>query len=491
MAEATSTDAPTRRGPWRDLPTWRRVAWAGLGAALVGLSAALALAGGTRPEGALAGAPRTAGVCLYLAVGAAYLAAAALLPRRGHSPRTLVWVLLIAAGMRAPMWLAPPAAHADYNRYLWDGALVANGRNPYRLSPRRAAQADLDDAKILSLARAGREVLAEVNHPKLRTVYPPFAQALFAAAYWLTPFDVTGWRVVLLAFDVLAAAMVISLLRAAGRPAAWALVYLWNPLMVVETYLFAHVDLVAAALVIAFAWALWRGRTVLAALALAAAVGAKLWPAILAGFLVRAEWRRPRRLALAGGLFAVSLAAMAIPFSAAFGGADSGMTAYAKTWQGEMGAYAFFDEAGWWLWRKCPLGVDGRYLGRGLMMLVLLVPAVWLAAAKAQTAHALCRRVTLVILAMLLLAPTVWPWYYVAVIPLAAVAPAAALLAWTLLLPLMYLPRSALPGGALMWIVHLPVWALLAGECLAGWVRRRRAANLPAAPAGGRDAPLQ
>ena len=119
----------------------------------------------------------------------------------------------------------------------------------------------------------GAQVLRQINHPHLRTIYPPVAQGLFAAAYWLKPFSLTSWRLLLLGFDILAAAVVLALLRASRQRWSLSAVYLWNPLLVSEAYYGGHLDLVVGALVILFAWAVVRRRGILAAVVLAAAVG--------------------------------------------------------------------------------------------------------------------------------------------------------------------------------------------------------------------------
>ena len=95
-------------------------------------------------------------------------------------------------------------------------------------------------------------------------------------------------------------------------------------------------------------------------------------------------------------------------------------------------------------------------------MLVILVIAAWQGLGAKSDAQKLCTRIAIVALLMLLLSPTVWPWYYVALLPLATVATARTLLlAWTVLLPLNYLPGGILPDQLIACIVHLPIWVLL------------------------------
>ena len=412
-------------------------------------------------------------VLASVGMGALFLALLALRPGRMSRP---LWFAMIALAilMRLPWFFVPASSGEDYCRYMWDGAVTAHGANPYKHAPASVAAGRADDPALKRLAQPGRATLEGINHPHLRTIYPPVAQGAFALAYWITPFDLTGWRVVLLVFDALSALAVVGLLRKAALGLSLAFIYLWNPLLVTESYGGCHVDLLAAAMVATFAWALVTNRPAVAGLALAGAGGAKLWPVLLLPFLLRALWGRWRQLALAAGILALCVSAMAIPFAIAFGAdSDSGLLTYARIWEGRAGAYQVFNKAGWWLRDLCLSGIDGHFVGRGLMMLLLLPAMLWLGLRRAQAPAVLCRRVGLAILLMLLLGPVLWPWYYVAAIPLAAVAaPRLGLLMWTALLPLCYLEGSGLSATYLTWIVHVPVWLVLAGEW--AWFRWRR-----------------
>ena len=408
-------------------------------------------------------------------MGAVYLALLLLRPAR-LSGGVLVATVLVAILMRAPWFFVPLSNGKDCCRYLWDGAVTANGVNPYEYSPQEVLDGQTDNPAIEQLAQSGHAILEGVNHPKLRTIYPPAAQGAFALAYWIAPWDLTGWRIVLVGFDILAALAVLALLRVSGLPPSLMFIYLWNPLLVMETYQAAHMDLLVGAMVVCFAWAIVRNRSLAATIFLALAIGVKLWPALLAPFLLRSVWGNWRRLALVSGLLIVLLLSMAVPFSTAFGtSADSGLLTYARIWTGRSGAYPTFDKLGWWLQVKLSLDVDGHYVGRGLMALVLAPLAVWLGLRRPYDNRALCRRMGLVILLMLLLSPALWPWYYVAVIPLAAVAsPRLGLLLWTALLPLSYLEGAGLSAAQLTWLVHIPVWLVLGVE----WVWPHRPKRL-------------
>ena len=419
-------------------------------------------------------------VLTSVGMGALYLALVILRPIRA-SRRILATMIVVAILMRLAWFFVPTSGGRDYCRYLWDGAVTANGINPYVHSPQQVSQGQVGNPILERLARSGRVTLESINHPELRTIYPPAAQGAFALAYWIAPFDLTGWRIVLSAFDVLAALAVLGLLRAARLPLSLAVVYLWNPLLVMETYDGCHLDILAAAMVVTFAWALATKRPMIATIVLALAIGVKLWPVLLLPFLLRSLWGKWRRLAVSAGILGALVVIMAIPFARAFGAeSDSGLLTYARIWSGRSGAYLAFDKLGWWLRDYLSLDMDGHYVGRGLMMMVLLPAVLWLGLGWSRSNITLCRRIGLVILLMLLLSPALWPWYYVAVIPLAAVAsPCLGLLLWTALLPLCYLEGAGLSARQLTWLVHFPVWFMLAAEWawphLAGRLCRRAA----------------
>lgn len=369
--------------------------------------------------------------------------------RGAATKRILIWICLVAAIMRLAIMFSPPIADADYWRYLWDGSVTAAGINPYRYSPQQAIENTTERAEIKRLAIEGKNVLPRITHPHLRTIYPPFAQALFALAHWLTPFQILGWRLLLFVFDVFCAIVIMSMLQRAGLPLVYIVVYLWNPLLINETYYGGHIDLVAGMLVLLFAWYRVNGSLILASIVLACAVGVKLWPALLVFFLIFAPEsnRRVRFTALA--LFIVTTALIGVLYSTAAFGSQSGTTTYLATWLANAGAFK--------LLMQVSRMTDGWPLDRLLLAVGLLAVALYQAWTSNRHCRSLCDAMGMVILLMLLLSPALYPWYYVALIPLAAVSVRPEFLIWTMLLPLVYL----LPESVASYVIHLPVWALL------------------------------
>ena len=93
--------------------------------------------------------------------------AATSLPLRG--------ALVAAVLLRVVFLPVTPSLSDDVYRYLWDGQVQRAGTSPYLYAP---ADPRLDGVQ----AAAGAGLRALVNHPRLRTVYPPLAEELFLGA---------------------------------------------------------------------------------------------------------------------------------------------------------------------------------------------------------------------------------------------------------------------------------------------------------------------
>ncbi|MEW6078336.1 MAG: glycosyltransferase 87 family protein [Thermodesulfobacteriota bacterium] len=146
------------------------------------------------------------------------------------------FILLMAAVLRGLfLWRAPELSD-DIYRYLFDGLILVNGRNPYALAPADAATA----MPALS-ALAGR-----VNHAELPTIYPPAAQFVFAFGAVLG--NVGGMKLAMVLVDLAGCALILKLLDRLRLPRNNAVIYAWHPLPVMEIAASGHIDAAAVAL---------------------------------------------------------------------------------------------------------------------------------------------------------------------------------------------------------------------------------------------------
>ena len=243
------------------------------------------------------GTPNQARGHLLLAYGAQWscFAAAALAVRRLPVDRAVP--LIVAGGallqLLAVCW--PPRTTDDFYRYIWDGRVQAAGIDPYRYAPTDPALAGLRDAYLFPGGHP------RLNHPGVHTIYPPIAQAYFAAVHFLPGESVRPLQLVAAAVAVAVSALLVVTLRRYGADPRAAVLWAWCPSVVLEAGNDAHVDVLGAFLLLAALAALARTcpprRAVAAGVLLGAAVGVKFLPALAGPALLR----HPRRWSLAAG----------------------------------------------------------------------------------------------------------------------------------------------------------------------------------------------
>lgn len=189
--------------------------------------------------------------------------------------RRLALVVLLAACCQLPGVLVAPQSSSDAYRYVWDGRVQLSGTSPYRYVPLDDHLARLRDpllfpglapsslSGVQTLKRlptdpqrvhllAGNDPRTRINRPRVPTIYPPVAQAWFAAVAWLTSWS-WGTHGLQIGAALLAVGLTLALgllLRRRGADPAWALCWGWCPLVVLEAGNGAHVDVLAAVLVV-------------------------------------------------------------------------------------------------------------------------------------------------------------------------------------------------------------------------------------------------
>jgi len=434
---------------------------------------------------ALAAPPRPGATARFLlifgAIFLAYLGAIRIVPRAGVGAATPRLILGFALLFRLTFLGAAPVLSDDIYRYLWDGRIVLSGGNPYLETPAAAGPAS-----------PGDPLYARLAHKEVGTIYPPVAQLLFAAGAAMTR-GPAGIKIILLLCDLAATALLLSLLKRLGLPASRALVYAWNPLTVIEVAWSGHLEPAGLLLTLLATFAIiqgWKGRS---AVALTLAGLVKILP--LALFLPFARsLRAPRVL-----VWAPLLAAAAFwPFRAAGRHLASGAGVYARHWSA--------NEAIFGLVRAAIIALDPTpALKRGLDLLRSGMPGqdllarlypylypddlarAFCAAVAAAGAIVIVRRVGdplrgayLLTGLLLLLSPTLHPWYLLWVLPWVSLYPSRA---WVLLtgLSILFYVNLGAPSEAsepypwIRFVEYLPFFALLAWDGGGSLLVRRRA----------------
>ena len=429
--------------------------------------------------------PRTAwtspaGTLAAWTVFVAAALAARRIPARGAAAVVLLGAVLLGCAAIA----APPATSSDSARYAWDGMVQKAGVSPYRYVPADDALRPLRPDWLFRTPPpggtcqgrpfptgtvtttglpGGGTLCTAINRPAVPTIYPAVAELYFLAVR-LVPGPQVGFIAFQLAGLLLSLAVTVALLaflRRTGRPAHQALWWAWSPLVAFEAVNNAHVDAPGAALVLAAALLLVRGRTVSSGVALGAAVATKLIPLVSAPALL---YRRPVRFVAAA---LATFAAAYVPYVVASGWAVVG---YLPGYLGEEGYY--------------------QQGSPRFTLLKLVLPASWAPAAAAvlllglslwvwrttDAARPWNGQVAMVGGALLIVSPG-YPWYALLLLPFIVLSGRYEFCAIPVVLALMYFTGPAYFGQGLARVGLGAAAALIAAAALA----RRRAGRRAAA----------
>ena len=396
--------------------------------------------------------------------------------RRAHSGWALG--LIFAVGLIARIVLVPstPILEDDFYRYQWDGAVTAAGKNPFSHPPARFVSAPGIDRLLATLglaptpppkgyeglALAGRDKVLRVNNPHIATIYPPLAQLGFAAGHLLTPWQLTGWKIVVLVAEMLTFVLLLGALRAGRLPLIWSALYWWHPLALKEFANSAHMDALLLPFLGGALWMVIAGRTRLMALFMAGAAAVKFWPLLIVPTLLRRS-----RAAIVTGIMVGLLALLLVLPQLISASPDSGLSRYAADWQRNAlvfpGLVAAFGL----------VASDPAALARVLVAAIVLgwVVRAW----RRDHAKPLdrVRAASTAILLLILLGPTGYPWYALWLMPFAVVQPRLPVLVLLASAPAYYLDfwfQVRANPADWTWIAPLlsagPVWIALAAERL-------------------------
>jgi len=393
-----------------------------------------------------------------------------------QSWRFLAFVFIVGLLMRAILLVSVPALEDDFYRYLWDGGVTAHGLNPYGHAPGTIYHPDTAQA-LQALAAQSGPIIERVNHPHLKTIYPPAAQAWFALAHVIEPWSLLAWRIVGIGCELVTFTLLLLLLQTCGRSPIWVALYWWNPVAAKELINSAHMEFVLLPMVLLALWLGTQRRYLASTFALALAVGTKLWPVMLLPLLLKPLLKNPIRLFAALMLFGSLCLVWAIP--PYFGGLDqtSGFVAFAKHWQTNSALFQNINRV------AAPLGLDLSLTAETTGILVRLglaaaVAAIALAVARTHydTPHDFVVAAAWIVGAQFLLSPVQFPWYATWVFILLPLTPLPGLIAITVTIPLYYasfyfasIGRYDLFNTHVLWIIWMPVWLLLLRDAWRAW----------------------
>lgn len=377
-----------------------------------------------------------------------------------------------ALAFRLVLVPVPASLSDDLYRYLWDGRVQAHGINPYLHAP--------ESDELRALRDAG---WARINHREIPTIYPPLLEGAFLAVTAAGLGEV-GFKTLVCLVDLAVVLALARLLRKSGAGALLAIAYAWNPLVVVEVASSGHADPIGLLLLVLAVVFVLQGQHACSMVSWAASVLARWLPvAFVPIFARKARWRH---LAVALGFTIVGF----VPYAGAGRRLFAGLRAYAENWDHNS---IVFPATRWLLEATVPVeALEGAVtrLEEALHdpeWCQALYRAVWPASlARLLLAGVFAAAVTVIAFRvretpralfwaagwMLVLTPTLHPWYLLWILPFAALEVSWPWILMTGLAPLSYLSLRTADGRVPLAILLLE-WGAPALLALVLWVRRR------------------
>jgi alpha-1,6-mannosyltransferase len=307
-----------------------------------------------------------------------------------------------------------PILEDDHFRYLWDGYVTATTGRPYLYPPSHFFG-------LGQVSEAMQELLSGINHPDIVTVYGPLLQVIFAVGYLIAPAKLWPLKLLL-------ALLLVQIIWTLGKlkvPPKWLFAFCLHPLLIKESVLTAHPDLLIGAFILG-ATLLWRRDQLRwAAIAIAAAAAIKVTAVVLLVFVCLDKHGKFCWPAFIYGSIALVIGHLPMIVEHMFS-TSSGLSAFSQQW--------VFNPLGFRLFSY----LVGDQLARILVVLIFLL-CVFVMFTKQRRHGQVHLSITGAMIAMLVLAPVLNPWYWLWVLPLAVlefslvawVAATASLLAYT------------------------------------------------------------
>jgi hypothetical protein len=362
----------------------------------------------------------------YLGTGVAY-GIAVLRLERDNLPLKFVWSFAIV--FQLILLFSSPTLSDDVYRYIWDGHLLNKGVNPYAL-PVNSSQLDVHNTPLRAL----------VNHDWMASPYLPSSQLVFALVARLAPQSALSFQITAVIFNLLTGWIVINLLGLLRLPRQRVLIYLWNPLILVEFAHSAHMDALMLFLMMTTFWLIVRSSRQIggtaeqaflygSVLVLAAATLTKSLPLLLVPIFYRRWGWKGMGLYLGITLGTLSFFAASAGWGLAGPldgtGIFGAIRIYLQYWNYNSGIYHWLEVlfSGYKTPGAVPVEIVGenpillaRATTMGLLGLAVLASG-WLAWRTKTDDLDLLRLSIIPLGAYLLLTSTLHPWYMTLVIP--------------------------------------------------------------------------
>lgn len=351
---------------------------------------------------------------------------------RFHSDQKLLYLGIAA---RLLLFIGLPTLSDDIYRFIWDGALILKGVDPYQHIP-----SDLLSAENASL-------FDKLNSQTYHSVYPPLNQLLFSGVVSLGGDNLLLTtniiRLALLGAELGSYFILKYLLNDNGHLASW---YFLNPLFILEVVGNCHFEGFVVLFMLTSISLIRKSKFLLSGGSLGLAIATKLLPMIFVpAFFFKTGWKK--------GIILGSVAMIAglAPFllfssTSSLAGLRDSLSLYFQKFEFNASLYYLVRAYGYWQKGYNTIATAGPYLS--LVSGILILALAYVGARRNWKLESV---LLFALSTYLLFATTVHPWYILPLIPLGLLSGYWFPIVWSAFIFLTYV-------GYHTEIYHLPIW---------------------------------
>jgi len=329
---------------------------------------------------------------IYSLVFLLFLFAAQLVKRREKKTISLfdkefsLAYVIILFGLLFRLTLVPssPTTSDDYYRYLWEGKVLLHGINPYEKNPA--------DTSLIYLH--GKDLPSKVSFKTMTAIYPPVAQLIFAASYFISGESPVGLKLIYLICEFFTLLFLLKLFRLQKENEHQIIFYAWLPLPIMEFFVNAHLDAAAVMFFVMFLYFVMKNNVIGSSLSFGLSFLIKLYPVFLLPLLLKKF--RFKKAVLFYSLFLLIVVVFYFPFLPQDRPLTSSIFKYLSHWEFNGSVYQFVN----------------MFLNNGQTTRLICTACLVVAVAVISFSYKnFLYGVYAVLLAMIIFTPTFYPWY--------------------------------------------------------------------------------
>jgi len=360
--------------------------------------------------------------------------------QKNSNPDNFKVLLLSGILFRFCLIFSIPSLSDDFYRFVWDGRIQQLGFNPFDFTPAQIIKQHSDPL----LAR----IFPYLNSPDYYSVYPQVCQIIFKFASAIGGESLNNTIIVLKSAIFISEMGTIFILKrllsARINNTSLQLIYILNPLVIIELSGNIHFEALMIFFMLLAVWLIDHQRYISSAGALSLAIQAKLLPLIFIPLLFKQKGlKRTIKYAIACLIFTIIMSMVLLDSTARISHFTESLRLYYGKFEFNGSFYILFRFIGQWFLDYNPIALLSK-----ILIVLALSGMFWIYLRKFELLNGMFWLLTI----YLAFSAVVHPWYLTPLVALSALTRLRFALIWSALIPLSYYTYSNTPYRESYWL---------------------------------------